>query len=227
MTFRKALQTGLRAARANLLPGLLLQALMLCFLAAYLLHDGTQAFLTRVGELRQELSYGFSLATYIISGALFPELLRIVFFQKGRPCLANFWNFLTAAPLWAGLGMLVDFFYRCQNDWFGTGNSWHIIAAKVLVDQFIYSPFLANPITTAYLAFRASGLNAQTSREVFSWNFVLEKMLPTQIAGWGIWIPGVCLVYFMPPLLQLPTAVLIQCFWVLLLTTLHERESAK
>ena len=59
MTFRKALQTGLRAARANLLPGLLLQTLMLCFLAAYLLHDGTQTFLARVGELRQELSYGF------------------------------------------------------------------------------------------------------------------------------------------------------------------------
>jgi hypothetical protein len=31
----------------------------------------------------------------------------------------------------------------------------------------------------------------------------------------------------MPPLLQLPTAVLIMCFWVLLVTTLHERESTK
>ncbi len=227
MNLRTACQTGLRAARANLLPGLLLQALMLCFLAAYLLHDGTHAFLTRVGEVRQELSYGFSLATYILSGALFPELLRIGFFQKGRPHLANFWNFLTAAPLWAALGMLVDFFYRCQNEWFGTGNTWQIMAAKVLVDQFLYSPFLANPITNAYLAFRASGLNAATAREVFSWNFFVEKMVPTQIAGWAIWIPGVCLVYFMPPLLQLPTAVLIQCFWVLLLTTLHERESAK
>lgn len=222
-----AFQTGLRAARANLLPGLLLQALMLCFLAAYLLHDGTHAFLTRVGEVRQELSYGFSLATYIVSGALFPELLRIVFFQKGRPHLANFWNFLTAAPLWACLGMLVDFFYRCQNEWFGTGNAWQIIAAKVLVDQFLYSPFLANPITNTYLAFRASGLNGATAREVFSWRFFAEKLVPTQIAGWAIWIPGVSIVYFMPPLLQLPTAVLIQSFWVLLLTTLHEHESAK
>jgi hypothetical protein len=227
LNLRTAFQTGLRAARANILPGLLLQALMLCFLAAYLLHDGTYAFLTRVGEVRQELSYWFSLAIYIVSGALFPEFLRIVFFQKGRLLRANFLNFLTAAPLWAALGMLVDFFYRCQNDWFGTGNAWHIVAAKVLVDQFLYSPFLANPITNAYLAFRASGLNAATAREVLSWNFFVEKVVPTQIAGWAIWIPGVCLVYFMPPLLQLPTAVLIQCFWVLLLTTLHERESAK
>ncbi|MEI8293355.1 MAG: Mpv17/PMP22 family protein [bacterium] len=226
MKFRKAFQIGLRAARANLLPGLLLQGFMLLFLAAYLFHDGTHDFLNRVGEARQELGYEFSLATYIVSGALLPELLRICCFQSGRPRRVNFWNFLTAAPLWAAMGMMADFFYRCQNDWFGTGNSWQIIAAKVLVDQFLYSPFLANPLSNAYLAFRTSGLNTKTVSEVFSWDFALEKILPTQFAGWCVWIPGVSLVYFMPPLLQLPTAVLIQCFWVLLLTTLHERRSA-
>lgn len=227
MNFRTAFQIGFRAARANLLPGLLLQAIMLCFLAAYFLHDGTQTFLTRVGEVRQEMGYLFAFITYIISGAFLPEVLRIVFFQNFRPCLANVRNILTAAPLWASLGVLVDFFYRCQNDWFGLGNSWQIVVAKVLVDQLLYSPFVATPITNSYLAFRSSGLNSKTAREVFSWNFVLERMLPSQIAGWCVWTPGVCVVYFMPPLLQLPTAVLIMCFWVLLVTSLHERESAK
>lgn len=227
MNFRTAFQIGFRAARANLLPGLLLQAIMMCFLAAYFLHDGTQAFLTRVGEVRQEMGYLFSFTTYIISGAFLPEVLRIVFFQNFRPRLANVRNILTAAPLWASLGVLVDFFYRCQNDWFGLGNSWQIVVAKVLVDQLFYSPFVATPITNSYLAFRSSGLNSRTAREVFSWNFVLERMLPSQIAGWCVWTPGVCVVYFMPPLLQLPTAVLIMCFWVLLVTTLHERESTK
>ena len=227
MNFRIAFQIGLRAARANLLPGLVLQAIMLCFLAAYFLHDGTQAFLTRVGEVRQEMGYLFAFITCIISGAFLPEVLRIAFFQSFRPRLANVRSFLTAAPLWATLGVMVDFFYRCQNDWFGTGNAWQIVVAKVLVDQLIYSPFGATPISNSYLAFRSSGLNSETAREVFSWNFVLERMLPSQIAGWCVWTPGVFVVYFMPPLLQLPTAVLIMCFWVLLLTTLHERESEK
>lgn len=227
MNLRTAFQIGFRAARANFLPGLLLQAIMVCFLAAYFLHDGTQAFLTRVGEVRQEMGYLFAFITYIISGAFLPELLRIAFFQKFRPQLANVRNFFTAAPLWASLGLLVDFFYRCQNDWFGTGNTWQIVVAKVLVDQLLYSPFVATPISNSYLAFRSSGLNPETVREVFSWNFVLERMLPSQIAGWCVWTPGVFVVYFMPPLLQLPTAVLIMCFWVLLLTTLHERKSEK
>lgn len=227
MNLRTAFQIGFRAARANLLPGLLLQALMLCFLTAYFLHDGTQAFLTQVGEVRQEMGYLFAFITCIISGAFLPEVLRIAFFQSFRPRLANVRSFLTAAPLWATLGVMVDFFYRCQNDWFGTGNSWQIVVTKVLVDQLLYSPFIATPITNSYLAFRSSGLNSKTAREVFSWNFVLERMLPSQIASWCVWTPGVCVVYVMPPLLQLPTAVLITCFWVLLLTTLHERESAK
>jgi hypothetical protein len=106
-----------------------------------------------------------------------------------------------------------------------TGNAWQIIMVKVLVDQFVFSPFLSNPTTNAYLTLCTSGVNTKALKEIFSWDFVIEKLLPTQIAGWSVWIPGVCLVYFMPPLLQLPTAVLIQCFWVLLLTSLHERES--
>jgi len=44
VTLREAVSTGLRAARVNLLPGLFLQSLMLCFIAAYLLHDGTATF---------------------------------------------------------------------------------------------------------------------------------------------------------------------------------------
>ncbi len=38
--------------------------------------------------------------------------------------------------------------------------------------------------------------------------------------------PGVSLVYFMPSPLQLPTAVTIQVFWVLIITTLSERKAA-
>lgn len=227
MNPRAAFEKGLRAARANLLPGLALQFLMLCFLTAYLLHDGTQAFLAKVGETKQEMGYGFSMLSCVLSGALFPEIMRILFFQKARPSRDNLRNFITSAPLWAFMGVVVDFFYRCQNDWFGTGNSFSIVFFKVLVDQTLYSPFVSNPIINGFLAFRAGGFSSPALAAVFSRNFVAEKMMPSQIAGWFIWIPGVSLVYFMPPLLQLPTAVLIQCFYVMLLTSLHQRGSAK
>ena len=48
MNLQEAVRSGLRAARMNLWPGLFLQSIMLCFIATYFLHDGTQAFLARV-----------------------------------------------------------------------------------------------------------------------------------------------------------------------------------
>jgi hypothetical protein len=223
VTLLESFRLGLQSARQNLLPALLLQAIMLCLMAAYLLHGGTRLFLVDVGELKEEMGYGFALAAYMVSGALLPELLRILFFQKGRLRRSNIWSFAITAPLWGAMGMTVDFFYRCQNAWFGTGNEWTVIVTKVLVDQFIYSPFFANPLVTGYLSSRDAGFTRASVASLFRWSFVTRKMLPVQIAGWCVWMPGVCFVYFMPPLLQLPVAVLIQCFWVLLLTTINEK----
>jgi hypothetical protein len=226
MRLRAAFLLGLKAVRQNLLPGLLLQAIMLCFILAYLFHGGTQSMLERVGDWREEAGYWFALITYVISGALLPELLRVFFFQKGRIDSANTWRFFTAAPIWGFMGMMVDFFYRCQNSWFGSGNEWQVIVAKVLVDQFIYSPFFANPLINAYLIIRNGGFSCQSVGSVFQRSFISETLLPVQLAGWSVWIPGVTLVYFIPPLLQLPVAVLIHAFWVLLLTTINERAPA-
>jgi hypothetical protein len=169
------------------------------------------------------MGYSFALAGYIISGALLPELLRIVFFQKCRPTLRNLWSFATAAPIFAVMGTAVDFFYTLQNGWFGTGNDLRTLVIKVLVDQFIYSPFFSNPIVTAYFAVRGAGFTRAALASVFTLRFLADRVLPTQIAGWCVWIPAVSCVYFMPPALQLPVAILVNSFWVLILTTISER----
>ena len=224
MTLHEVVATGLRAARVNLLPGLFLQALMLCFIAAYLLHDGTAALLAKVGEIKEEIGYPFALVTYMISGALLPELLKIIFFQRGRSNLANLRSFATAGPFLGFMGMTVDFFYRCQNSWFGTGNDWQTLAIKVLVDQLLYSPFIANLCSTAFFTLQAGRFSRATTASLFTLDFITEKVLPVQIAGWGFWFPAVTCIYFMPPQLQIPVAVLVQTFWVLMLTTITARQ---
>lgn len=227
MTLREAVTTGLRAARVNLLPGLFLQFLMVCFIAAYLFHDGTAAFLARVGEVKQEFGYGFAFVTYMISGALLPELLKIVFFQHGRATLSNLESFATAGPFLGFMGMTVDFFYRCQNAWFGSGNDWQTLLTKVLVDQILYSPFIANLWCTAFFTLQAGRLSRATAASIFTIDFLTEKVLPVQIAGWGFWFPAVACIYFMPPQLQIPFAVLVQSFWVLMLMTITGREEGR
>jgi hypothetical protein len=226
-SFRQSLRLAGAAAKSNMLPGLLLQCLMVAFFSLYVAHEGTRHFLGEVAVVKQEAGFLFSFVSYVIAGALLPEILRIVFFQSGKPSRRNLWLFLTAAPLWGVLGMLVDAFYRLQMLWFGGGHDWGTLLCKLFVDQVLFSPLVSNPLTVAWFLLRDEGIRASTWRQIFCADFFLEKVIPIQVGAWLVWIPGVLLVYSMPELLQIPVAVLIQVFWVLLFTTMKESAQRK
>jgi hypothetical protein len=44
--------------------------------------------------------------------------------------------------------MMNSVFYQLQAHWFGVGRSPGTLATKTLVDQFLYTPFLSNPMQT-------------------------------------------------------------------------------
>jgi len=222
MGFRQSLRLAAAAAKVNLLPGLLLQCLMLAFFSLYVAHEGTRRFLEEVAQMKHEAGYLFSFFSYVVASALLPEIIRIVFFQSGKPTVRNLRMFFTAAPAWGLIGVLVDFFYHWQIVWFGSGTDWATLLCKMFVDQFLFSPFLSNPLILGWFVFRDAGFRSSAWRKIFCADFFLERVFPVQVAGWGVWIPGVLLIYFMPEFLQIPVAVLIQIFWVLLFTTIGE-----
>jgi hypothetical protein len=219
--FRSAIRLALQAARANVLPGLLLQGFLLVFLTLYVAHEGTRSGLARVADWKEQTGYGFAFFSYVLSAAVLPEVLKVVFFQKGRPTRANLAHLAVAAPAWGLMGVVVDLFYRGQAHWFGAGNTWLIIVLKVVIDQFVFSPFLANPVMVGYFAWWNEGFRRNALGRILRVDFYLERVFPVQVAGWIIWIPGVALVYFMPTALQFPVASLIQCFWVLVFAFLN------
>jgi hypothetical protein len=156
-----------------------------------------------------------------------PELLRVVFFQRGAFVRRNLWNIASGAWIWGAVGVLVDAFYRVQAVVFGTGTDLSTILLKMLVDQFLFSPLLCGPLTIGLLAWRDVGFRPSAVAGFFRVEFYLDRFFPTQVAGWCVWIPAVCVVYAMPPLLQLPVAVLIQVFWVLVLTFVNDRQAGR
>jgi len=105
---------------------------------------------------------------------------------------------------------------------FGTGHGWETILYKVLVDQLLFSPFISAPIIVGWLLLRDHRFHPSAWKKIFCAGFVFEKVFPVVVAGWCVWVPGVVLVYFMPSLLQIPVAVIIQVFWVLIITTMEE-----
>lgn len=226
MRLRAALRLAASSARANLLPGLLLQAVMAVFLAAYFFHEGTKRFLEEVARIKAESGYAFAFVLYVMAAAVLPEVLRVVFFQGGRPDRCNLRSLMVAVPGWGAMGMLVDFFYRCQAVWFGNGSDLRTVLTKVIVDQFLFSPFVSNPLIIGWFTLCAQGFRLAGWREIFGFNFYVERIFPVQVAGWCVWIPGVAVVYFMPSGLQVPVAALLQCFWVLVLTAIRQRGAA-
>jgi hypothetical protein len=207
---------GLRAARANLVPGLILQAAMLGIVLAYFYHEPTRLRLNVLAGYKEAWGYPFSALLSILAGAVLPEVFEILFFQNCKIKQENFSNLLFTVPFWGGMGVCVDLLYRMQAVWFGTDRTVLTLAKKVAVDQLFYSALFSAPVSLMAYDWHKRGLGGPS--RLLSVKFWREDLPPTVIANWGIWIPLVAIIYSLPPLLQVPLSCLALTFWVLILT---------
>jgi hypothetical protein len=216
---------GLRAARANLVPGLIVQGVMFGLLLAYWFYPPTTLLLNRLALVRERWGYGYSAASAVIAGALIPELLRIAVFQKGRIRRNNGTNLLFTVPFWCAMGIVVDALYRVQAVWFGADAVFPVVAKKVLVDQFIYNPLFAAPCTAMLYDWKNRGYGFHGLGGFFTTRYYRSVVVPTLFATWGVWIPIVTILYSLPSLLQIPLFGLALSMWVMLYTWMSERRA--
>jgi hypothetical protein len=214
---------GLRAARANVVPGLVVQGLMFAVLMAYYFHPPMRGWLDGLAEVKSRWGYGYAAVNAIVAGALIPEVLRIFLFQRARIRRLNFSNLLFTVPFWCFMGVTVDFFYRLQAGWFGDEVTFAVVAKKVLVDQFLYNPLFAAPMTTWLYDWKSRGYRVQGTGEFFTAGYYRTFILPTLFATWGVWIPVVSILYSLPSLLQIPLFGLALSLWVILYTWMSEQ----
>jgi hypothetical protein len=214
---------GLRAARANLVPGLIVQALMFAVLLAYYFHPPMRGQLNALAEIKARWGYGYSALNAIVAGALIPELLRILVFQTGRLRKSNVSNLLFTVPFWCVMGLVVDFFYRCQAGWFGVEVTFPVVLKKVLVDQFVYNPLYAAPVTAWLYDWKNREYQTAGVGGFFTIRYYREVVVPTLFATWGVWIPVVAILYSLPPLLQIPLFGLALSLWVIIYTWMSEQ----
>lgn len=213
---------GLRAARANVVPGLMVQGVMLGLLLAYRFYPPTAELLDRLAAVKQQWGYGYSAISAIIAGALIPELLRVMVFQKRQVHRENFTNLLFTIPFWCGMGVVVDALYRMQAVWFGTQAEFPVILRKVLVDQFIYNPLFAAPVTAVLYDWKNRGYGWHGLGRFFTGRYYRDVVTPVLFATWGVWIPVVSILYSLPLPLQIPLFGLALSLWVMLYTWMSE-----
>jgi hypothetical protein len=224
---RTALTIGWEAAKANAIPALILQAFMLLLLAAYYVSPGTAHALQNLADFKRQHGLSFIIVASIMAGALIPELFLILFFQQGRPHRGNLRNLLFTIPVWGFDGSLVDLLYRSEAAWFGDVVTLPVVAAKICVDQFGYNPFFAAPFGVLTYEWKNNGISLHPVRELFTWKHYRDKIIPTLLATWAVWIPLMAMIYSLPLALQFPLFGLALSFWVLLLTYMTNRFSGK
>jgi hypothetical protein len=155
-TDRTSLALGWEAAKANAVPGFILQAAMLAVLIAYYLSPGFADLLDRLARYKTEHGLAFVVVSAVLAGALLPEIFVIVFFQRCRPRAENLRNLAFTVPTWGIDGILVDLMYRLNAVWFGDVTTVWVVTAKILVDQLGYNPFFAAPSPGTITATRSS-----------------------------------------------------------------------
>jgi len=214
-------RAGVRAARANVLPGLVVQGVMLGLLLGYYFSPAARGMLEQLAELKTEWGFYYAGSASLLAGAVLPELLRIGVFQGMRASRKNVRSLLFTLPFWCVMGVMVDLLYRGQAVWFSSGISFPVVSVKVVVDQFVYSPFVSAPLTVWFYEWKNRGRPPPLGR-FFSLRYYREEILPVVMAIWGVWLPIVTILYCLPEALQIPLFALALTLWVMLYTWMSE-----
>ena len=224
---RTPLTIGWEAARANAVPALIIQGIMLALLIAYYTNHAAFWGLNQLADYKRTHGLVFVIAASITAGALIPEIFLIFFFQRGRPNSRNLRNLLFTVPVWGFDGSLVDLLYRSEAAWLGDVVTLPVVCAKICVDQFGYNPFFAAPFGVLTYEWKNSGISMGPVCDLFTWRHYRDKIIPTLLATWAVWIPLMAIIYSLPLALQFPLFGLALSFWVLLLTYMTNRFAGK
>ncbi|MEO7424973.1 MAG: hypothetical protein ABI036_07290 [Fibrobacteria bacterium] len=208
------------AARANLVPGLILQAFALALFLAYYFHAPSHHAMDALAAFKARWGWRYSFVSTAFFGGLIPFLFLKL--NPGTRAATPLSHGLFYMAFWAQKGVEVDMFYRLQGWMFGNGNGLATVACKVAVDQLVYSVFCSTPFGLLAFYWKDAGFSLARLRAL-RWIPFLKTNLPKGLIGvWSVWVPAVIIIYGLPATLQIPLYNIVLCFYALLFATLHQ-----
>lgn len=216
-------RAGLRAGRANLVPGLVLWLVGLALVIAYYHHAPTHAALEQLVSLHERVGLIFPIVATMICGGLLPIL-----YLRRDPALRADYQFKNCVFLllfWAYKGVEIEYWYRLLSHVVGSGHDVRTVAIKCFLDQAVYCPIFAVPVTVLGFAFNHAGLRfAPVIADLRAGGWYRRHVLPNLVANAAIWVPVVCLVYSLPLSLQALLFDLVLCFYILIIAHITRRK---
>lgn len=213
-SLRHAVRRGLSAARANMIPGLIIWFIAGMVIVLFHYSETVHGWLEALTQFKNKSDYVFAFFSTAIAGGVIPCTVQGVFKLNPRA-----WQQLKWVSLfWAFKGIEVNALYMLQAHLFGADHDALTLLIKTAVDQLIYIPLWAVPTMVLGYAWIENGWRAMRASLRQQW--FMRHCLPVLLANWGVWVPTVCLIYVLPTPLQLPLQNLVLCLWSLIMTVL-------
>jgi hypothetical protein len=205
---------GLKAARDNLVPSLLILAAAAGLVVCYYQVPAVKVWLDVVGKINAENPTLFAMLCTGFTAGFVPWCFRMAFpsLRPARPGL----DLLHSVVWWMFLGVLVRYFYALQGHLFGTDPSVEVVAKKVFVDQLGFTVFCGAPFNAISHLWKDSNWDTAKLRAAMGPGWYRRLVLPNLLPNFLVWFPGNIIFYSMPAELQLPVANCIGCFWALM-----------
>lgn len=216
---RRPWQAGLEGARANIAPGLVLQAVALAIVLGYYFAPGVAEGLRGLTALRDRMGVGYSVLATALFGGFIPWVyLRLL------PATRSRYDGRQGAALvlfWAVKGVEVHLLYAGLGALLGDAPTVGVVLAKSAIDQLVYCPVWAVPtMWVGYQFIEHRFRLGPVWRRMRQPRWYLEEVVPVLIANFGVWAPTVLLIYTLPVPLQLPMQNLVLCFFTLMMAHL-------
>jgi hypothetical protein len=211
-------QAGLRGARTNVFPGIALQLLALALVGGYYYLPQVHSTLESLTAFRLRSGFMFGIISTALFGGVIPFLYLWSYAKaRGEAPRYSWVQGLAITAFWAYKGFEVDIWYRFQAHMIGSGHEASTIAIKVVMDQFVYCPVLAVPVTAVvYQLVESHGDGSELVSDIRAGGWFRRKVLPILISNLGVWVPAVAVIYALPTPLQLPLQNIVLCFFTLI-----------
>lgn len=225
---QKSIEKGVSAFRQTWIPALIVQSLISLLILSYFFVPQTHFIFDQISQTKQK---GGWIASFLLMGGVVGLLSEIVLISSTtrKWTKVNTENFIYNFIVFGVIGILTDFFYIFQAHWVGTENNAETIFIKMLVDQFLWTPFFALPLQVILgkwknFRYQLTPLFQEMNR--FD-QWIGRSLLPALFSCWGFWIPMCSLIYCFPTPLQFPMVVFAVSLWVILLNTVMKTSKNK
>jgi len=220
ITFARVIGPGIAAIRRLWLPFVLLQLCGAAVVIGYFKVDAVRSACDAIAAVKQRGGFAFSAAAMAFCAGLLPEIFKFLTGVDRRLDRQRLADTLFVMCLYAVSGSLVDAFYRVLGATFGNSLNPLIIAAKVLIDEFIYTPIIGVSIIAIAYAWRRYHYSAARVLREINARWYLVTVAPLLLPAWAYWIPMTTLMYALPPSLTFVYGAIASAAIALLLITI-------